>query len=72
MEENQGAIKMANNSFSSKRTRHVAKHYARDAVDTGRVRIASVEGKKQHADVLTKALEKGSFDRNKTAVIYFV
>ena len=58
MEDNQGAIKMANNKHSSRRTRHidVKHHIVRDAVEDGLVRIIYVGSEEQHADILTNAL----------------
>ena len=56
-EDNEGAIKMATNRFSSRRTRHVGvkQHIVRDAVKNGVVRIHYAKSGEQHADVLTKA-----------------
>ena len=56
-EDNEGAIKMATNHSSSRRTRHVdvKHHIVRDAVESGVVRIHYVKSGKQHADVLMKA-----------------
>ena len=58
-EDNEGALKMATNRFSSRRTRHVdVKHHTvRDAVESGVVRIHYVKSGEQYADVVTKALD---------------
>ena len=58
MEDNQGAIKMANNKHSSRRTHHidVKHHIVRDAVENGLVRIIYVGSEEQRADILTNAL----------------
>ena len=63
-EDNEGAIKMATNLFSSRHMRNVdVKHYiVRDAVDSGIVRIHHVKSGKKHADMLTKALDVNSFE----------
>ena len=63
-EDNEGAIKMANNRFSSRRTRHVGvkHHIVRDAVENGVVEIHSIKSGEQHADVLTKALNVNTFE----------
>ena len=55
-EDNEGAIKMAINRFSSRRTRHVdvKHHIVRDAVESVVVRIHYVKSGEQHADMLTK------------------
>ena len=63
-EDNEGAIKMATNRFSSRRTRHVdvKHHIVRDAVESGLVRIHYVKSGEQNADVLTKALDIKFFE----------
>ena len=65
-EDNEGAIKMVTNRFSSKRTRHVdvKHHIVRDAVESGVVRIHDVKSGEQHAGVLTKALDVNTFERH--------
>ena len=62
--DNEGAIKMATNRFSRRRTRHVdvKNHTARDAVESGVVRVYYVKSGEQHADVLTKALNVNTFE----------
>ena len=59
MEDNQRAIKMANNKHSSRRTRHidVKHHIVQDAVEEGMIRIVHVRSEEQHADIPTKALD---------------
>ena len=61
--DNEGAIKMATNRFSSRRTRHVdvKHHIVRDAVESGVVQPHYVKSEEQNADVLTKALDVNSF-----------
>ena len=63
-EDNEGAIKMATNRFSSRHTRHVdVKHHTvRDAVESCVVQIHYVKSEEQHADVLTKALDVNTFE----------
>ena len=65
-EDNEGAIKMAENRFSSRRTRHidVKHHMVRDAVDGGIIRVEYVKSRGQHADVLTKAIDAKSFEKH--------
>ena len=57
-EENEGAFKIAENRFSSRRTRHIdVKHLmVQDAVDGGKIRVEYVKSGEQHADVPTKAI----------------
>ncbi|CAM9187127.1 unnamed protein product, partial [Ascophyllum nodosum] len=52
-DDNEGAIKMATNCFSSRRTRHVdvKHHVVRDAVERGVVRVHYIKSGEQHADV---------------------
>ncbi|CAN0050750.1 unnamed protein product, partial [Ascophyllum nodosum] len=64
-EDNERAIKMATNRLSSRRTRHVdmKPHIVRNAVESGGVvQIHYVKSGKQHADVLTKALDVKTFE----------
>ena len=55
---------MANNRFSSRRTRHidVKHHIVRDAVDSGIIFMEYVKSGEQHADILTKALDAKTFE----------
>ena len=63
-EDSEGAIEMATTHFSSRRTKHVdvKHHIARDAVESGIVRIHYVKAGEQHADVQTKALDINTFE----------
>ena len=62
-EDNEGAIRLANNPLSSGRSRHidVRHHFLRDLVREKVIKIEHVETKLQHADVLTKPLEVKTF-----------
>ena len=57
---------MAKNKYSSKRTRHIdVKHQVvSDAGTAGQVNIVYVGMESQHADILTKALERDSFEKH--------
>ena len=70
-EDNEGAIKMAPNRFSSRRTRHVdvKHHIVRDGVKSGVVQIHYVKSGEQHADVLTKALDVNTFETHARFVL---
>ena len=63
-DDNEGAIKMATNHFSSRCTKHVDvnNHIVRNAVESGVIRIHYVKSGEQHADVLTKALDVNTFE----------
>ena len=54
---------MATNCFSSRRTRHVdvKHHIVRDEVESGVVQIHYIKPGKQHANVLTNALDVNTF-----------
>ena len=62
-EDNEGAISLANNPLSSARSRHidVRHHFLREKVVDGTVRILHVRTADQHADGMTKPLEKKDF-----------
>ena len=51
---------MTKNRFSSRRTRHmdVKHHIVRDAIDGGIVHVEYVRSGEQHADILTKTLDR--------------
>ena len=65
-EDNEGAIKLATNKHSSRRTKHVdvKHHLVRDACDAGKVRVVYVRSEDQHADLLTKPLDVKRFHRH--------
>ena len=71
MEDNQGAIKMANNKHSSRRTRHIGDklYIVRDAIEDGLVHIVYVRSEQQHADILTKALDIRTFELHAKALM---
>ena len=65
-DDNEGAIKLATNKHSSRRTKHidVKHHLVRDACDAGKVRVVYVRSEDQHADLLTKPLDARKFHRH--------
>ena len=62
-EDNEGAIRLANNPLSSARTRHidVRHHFLRELVQEQAIKIEHVDTSLQHANVLTKSLDTRSF-----------
>ena len=72
-EDSEGAIKMSENRFSSRRTIHidVKHHMVRDAVDGGIIRVEYVKSREQHADVLTKAIDAKSFEKHARFLLNF-
>ena len=68
MEDNQGTtgVKLFNNPFSRKKVGHIyVKHpFIRDAVLAERSRAVHVASENQHADELTKALERNKFEKH--------
>ena len=65
-EGNEGAIKMAENKRSIRRTRHIdVKHpMVRDVVGGEILRVEYVKSKEQYADVLTKTIDAKSFNKH--------
>ncbi|KAM4060915.1 hypothetical protein HRG_014383 [Hirsutella rhossiliensis] len=63
-EDNKGAIDLANN-LSTTRTKHISLkwHFIREKVAEGTVSLIKIEGTKQPADGLTKALPRDAFLR---------
>ena len=66
-EDNVGAIHLANNPFSSSRSRHidVRHHYVRRLVLENVVRVVYTCSKEQPADILTKPLDVESFNTHR-------
>jgi len=62
-EDNEGAIRLANNPLSSGRSRHidVRHHFLRELVKEQTIKIEHVDTSLQHADVLTKPLDTRAF-----------
>ena len=65
-EDKEGAIKIATNRSSSRRTRHlhVKYHIVRDAIDEGVRWVGYIKSGEQHADVLTKALHWKALEKH--------
>ncbi|XP_044717342.1 reverse transcriptase (RNA-dependent DNA polymerase) domain-containing protein [Hirsutella rhossiliensis] len=64
-EDNKGAIDLANNPQHHSRTKHISLkwHFIREKVAEGTVSLIKIEGTKQPADGLTKALPRDAFLR---------
>ncbi|XP_044720120.1 reverse transcriptase (RNA-dependent DNA polymerase) domain-containing protein [Hirsutella rhossiliensis] len=64
-EDNKGAIDLANNPQHHSRTKHISLkwHFVREKVAEGTVSLIKIEGTKQPADGLTKALPRDAFLR---------
>ena len=71
VEDNHGALKMASNRHSPKRTRHIdiKPYLIRDAVHEGKVRVTYVKTEDQHTDVLTKPLDRRMFEKHANALM---
>ena len=65
-EVNESAIKIAENRFSSQRTRPIdmKHHMVRDTVDGGIIRVEYLKSGEQHANVLIKAIDAKSFEKH--------
>lgn len=68
--DNTAAIKVANNLHLTKRSHHVARefHYINEQVHDGNLTIVWIDGPRQKADVLTKALSGVVFDGLKRSI----
>ena len=56
---------MANHQMYHERTKHidVKLHFIREVVETGAVRVVKIASKDKPADMLTKSLLRGKFER---------
>ena len=70
-EDNQGAIKMANNPTSHGRTKHIdiAHHVLREHVAKGKVRFEFVAGSSNVADIFTKHLGRVLFQKFRLSLL---
>ena len=64
LEDNAGAIALADNPISSSNSKHidVRHHFLRELVDKMKIEVEHVGSEEQHADVLTKALPRATFE----------
>ena len=70
-EDNEGAIHLATNPFSSSRSRHidVRHHFVRHQVLENIVRVEYISSENQRADILTKALEAKYFHSHRKVLL---
>ena len=68
--DNQGCIANLKNPLNSKYTKHIAVrfHFAREAIAKGQVDIRYITSALNVADILTKALPKGTFAGHRTSI----
>ncbi|CAB1112067.1 unnamed protein product [Ectocarpus sp. CCAP 1310/34] len=71
LEDNQGAIQLAQNPISNGNSKHidVRPHFIRELVGRKEISIIHVESAYQHADFLTKALHVGDFEFHRNFVM---
>ena len=64
-EDNQGAIKLAGNPGSSKRTRHIdiRFHFTREAIEEGVIELVYCNTTEMTADLLTKPIPRQQFEK---------
>ena len=74
LEDNEGAIKLATNKHTSRRTKHidVKHHLVRDASDARKVRVAYARSEDQHAELLTKPLDMQKFYKHAKFILNLV
>ncbi len=70
-EDNVGAIKLAENWSSTKRTKHidVRHHYVRELMEKEIIEIKHVSSENQPADMLTKNVPKATFEKHKRFIM---
>ena len=64
LEDNEGAITLAENPLSSSRSNHIdmRHHFLRNLTGEGVIEVTHVPSEKQHADIFTKALPRDRFE----------
>ncbi len=70
-EDNVGAINLAENWASTKRTKHidVRHHYVRELVENGIINIKHISSGEQPADMLTKKLPKTTYEKHRRFIM---
>ncbi|CAN0366569.1 unnamed protein product [Pylaiella littoralis] len=70
-EDNQGAIQIAHNPITNSNSKHidVRHHFIRELVERKEISITHVTLEYQHADFLTKAISRESFDLHRDFVM---
>ena len=65
MEDNQGAIAIAKNPIAHSRTKHIdiRYHYIREALQDGEINLLYCPTDEMTADLLTKLIPKGKFEK---------
>ncbi|CAB1107819.1 unnamed protein product [Ectocarpus sp. CCAP 1310/34] len=71
LEDNEGAIALAENPLSSSRSKHidVRHHFLRNLTEEGVIEVTHVPSEEQHADILTKALPRDLFEVHRDFVL---
>ncbi|EPZ35576.1 Integrase, catalytic core domain-containing protein [Rozella allomycis CSF55] len=66
MEDNQGAIKLAENPISHDRTKHIDNqfHLIRDLIECKKLKIEYLNTKEMIADIMTKAVSKSDYEKH--------
>ena len=64
-EDNKGAIDLAKNPLSSSNSKYidVRYHFLRDLIGKGDLSVKYLKAEEQHADILTKAIGRESFEK---------
>eukprot|EP00903_Cladosiphon_okamuranus_P011970 g11242.t1 len=70
-EDNEGALRLIENPFSSARTKHidVRFHFIRELFKSGKITAKFVPTNEQHADMLTKVLSQGKLEYHRKALM---
>ena len=70
-EDNRGAKALAENPLSSSNSKHidVRHHFLRELVKKGEITVNDVSSKDQRADILTKALDRESFETHRNFLV---
>ncbi len=70
-EDNMGAIKLAKNWISSKRSKHIEikYHHIRELVENGEIQPRHVSTECQPADILTKNVPKVVFEKHRKFIM---
>ena len=70
-EDNKGATDLAKNPLSSSNSKHidVRYHFLRDLVRKGDLSVKYLKTEEEHADIITKAIGRESFEKHRDFVL---
>ncbi|CAM9893786.1 unnamed protein product [Chrysoparadoxa australica] len=70
-EDNTGAMNLATNWSSGRRTKHILRkyHYVREQIDHGHLKLQYIKSEDQPADIMTKNLPRSTYVKHRNNIM---